>query len=132
MARSPVLDVELVWRSMLRAKSNTRSIGAAMKVASSMVGIVCLPSFPECTGPAEQLFDIELVVEYYAIFAVEHGVVNRTTTILGNGLLRIAAPKSSGCRLRITIAYLATAIRRAARMPPRGQQAKVCLVAHRG
>ena len=47
MALSPVLDVELVCRSMLRAESKTRSIGAAMEVASSMVGIVCLASLPE-------------------------------------------------------------------------------------
>jgi len=38
-ARSPVFDVEFVWRSMLRAKSNTRPIGASISVVSSMIAM---------------------------------------------------------------------------------------------
>ena len=38
-ASSRVWAIDFLWRSMLRARSNTRSIGAAIKVVKWMVGI---------------------------------------------------------------------------------------------
>src|SRR6185436_16381032 len=42
-ARSPVAEADCMCRSMLRDRSNTRSIGASMRVMSSMTGIASLP-----------------------------------------------------------------------------------------